>query len=503
MLHLRRICISFHRGAPASLAFPLPCTWRIVMRGVSKDSACARYEVALRTSVRADLSAWATYVMARSGQSPAAHHLLLLSYLAKVSRGEIDRLMVLMPPGSAKSTYASILFPSWWYIHHPRSSIIGASHTSTLATYFSRRTRDTVTQHAARLGYTISSSDRAAAHWTTSSGGEYYSAGTRGSFIGRRADLVIIDDPVKSQIEADSPFLRDRTWGWYQSDLTTRLKPQARVILIMTRWHEDDLGGRLLAQGDAGWTVLRLPALAEATDPLGRTIGEPLWPEWENLSDLSRKRLVVGERTWSALFQQSPQPQTGQLFDVSRMRFVEMPSGALTEPAVRAWDLAATAANGANDPDWSVGVKLSRSSEGTYTILDVVRLQGPPREVEEAILATAALDGPKVRIGIPEDPGQAGKAQVAYLTGRLAGYNVAASRETGGKTVRASPVASQIGSGNVGLVRAGWNYALLDELKVFPFGRKDDHVDALSRAFSMLLAPTQLSRKMSIPVFNR
>lgn len=113
MLHLRRICISFHRGAPASLAFPLPCTWRIVMRGVSKDSACARYEVALRTSVRADLSAWATYVMARSGQSPAAHHLLLLSYLAKVSRGEIDRLMILMPPGSAKSTYAFVNTDLW------------------------------------------------------------------------------------------------------------------------------------------------------------------------------------------------------------------------------------------------------------------------------------------------------------------------------------------------------------------------------------------------------
>ncbi|MDR3536515.1 MAG: phage terminase large subunit [Acetobacteraceae bacterium] len=441
--------------------------------------------------------------MSRSAQRPAAHHRLLLANLEKLSRGETDRLMVLMPPGSAKSTYASILFPAWWFVHHPRSSVIGASHTATLAAYFSRRVRDTVTQHASRLGYEISSSDRAAAHWTTTTGGEYYSAGTRGSFVGRRADLVVIDDPLRSQVEADSPSLRERIWGWYQSDLATRLKPGARIVLIMTRWHEDDLGGRLLAQSDTEWTVLRLPALAEADDPLGRTTGTPLWPEWESLTDLSRKRLAVGERAWSALFQQSPQPQTGRLFDVSHLRTIDRESKEANAPVVRAWDLAATAATGDNDPDWTVGLKLARNSVGTYAILDVVRLRGSPRQIEDQIVATAAADGPTVRIGLPEDPGQAGKSQIAYLVSRLSGYHVSASREAGGKAARAAPVASQMDAGNIAIVHAKWNHAFLDELKLFPFGRKDDQVDALSRAFSMLVPSQQATRKLSIPLFVR
>lgn len=441
--------------------------------------------------------------MSRSGQCPAAHHRLLLTNLERLSRGETDRLMVLMPPGSAKSTYASILFPAWWFVHHPHSSIIGASHTATLAAYFSRRVRDTVTQHASRLGYEISGSDRAAAHWTTTTGGEYYSAGTRGSFVGRRADLVVIDDPLRSQVEADSPSLRDRVWGWYQSDLATRLKPNARIVLIMTRWHEDDLGGRLLAQSEGEWTVLRLPALAEVDDPLGRTIGMPLWPEWESLADLSRKRLTVGERAWSALFQQLPQPQTGHLFDPSHLRTIDQQAEQVNVSIVRAWDLAATAATGDNDPDWSVGLKLARNAAGTYTILDVVRLRGSSRQVEDEIVATAKADGPAVRIGLPEDPGQAGKSQIAYLVSRLSGYHVSASRETGGKAVRAAPVASQMDAGNMAIVWAKWNHAFLDELKLFPFGRKDDQVDALSRAFGMLTPSLSVARRLSVPLLVR
>jgi predicted phage terminase large subunit-like protein len=449
------------------------------------------------------LTSWATYAVSRVGQRPAAHHRLLLKYLEKISRGEIDRLIVLMPPGSAKSTYASVLFPVWWFTQHPCSSVIGASHTTSLAAHFSRRIRDTIVQHNSRLGYQISSSDRAAAHWTTTAGGEYFSAGTRGTVVGRRADLIIIDDPLKSQMEADSPSLRERIWTWYQSDLATRLKPRARIVLIMTRWHEDDLGGRLLTRNDTNWSVLRLPALAEANDLLGRTVGEPLWPAWESLAELARKRLSVGERTWSALFQQSPRPQNDGLFNVSHLQTTDAVPDQVNLLMVRAWDLAATAATGDNDPDWTVGLKLSCNIAGTYTVLDVVRMRGTPRQVEEIIVATAAADGPTVRIGLPEDPGQAGRSQIAYLVSRLRGFQVSASRETGGKTLRATPVASQMDAGNIAIVAAKWNHALLDELKEFPFGRKDDQVDALSRAFGMLIEAVRPSRKLNVPLLTR
>jgi predicted phage terminase large subunit-like protein len=408
-----------------------------------------------------------------------------------------------MPPGSAKSTYASILFPAWWFTQHPRSSVIGASHTATLAAHFSRRARDTVIRNADRLGYGISSSDRAAAHWSTTTKGEYYSAGTHGAFVGRRADLVIIDDPLKSQIEADSASHRDQIWNWYQSDMTTRLKPGARIVLIMTRWHEDDLGGRLLTRSETEWSVLRLPAIAEKNDALGRPPGAPLWPGWEGLDALARKRHAVGERTWAALFQQSPHPPTGGLFDVSRLRILDALPIEPDSVAVRAWDLAATAATGDNDPDWSVGLKLSRNGFGTYTIVDLVRLRGSPRQVEDIIVATAAADGPKVRIGLPEDPGQAGKSQIAYLVSRLSGHQVTASRETGSKTVRATPVASQMDAGNIAMVRAKWNHDLIEELKHFPFGRKDDQVDALSRAFGQLVESGKSPRKLNVPFLIR
>ena len=160
----------------------------------------------------------------------------------------MDRLMVLMPPGSAKSTYASLLYPAWWFTQHPNSSVITTSHTRSLAEHFGRQVREMVREYAQLLGYGLHSGPQAAGHWQTTDNGGYFAAGIRGPLTGRRADLVIIDDPIKSQAEADSPVLRERVWNWYRFDLTTRLKPRGRIVLIMTRWHEDDLAGRLLAQ---------------------------------------------------------------------------------------------------------------------------------------------------------------------------------------------------------------------------------------------------------------
>jgi predicted phage terminase large subunit-like protein len=423
--------------------------------------------------------------------------------LEAVSRGDTDRLMVQMPPGSAKSTYASILYPAWWFTQHPKHSIIAASHTAGLATYFGRRARSIIGEEAHWLGYDIAVRDRASSHWSTSSGGEYYSVGIRGAIIGRRADLAIIDDPVKSQAEADSAVHRDRIWDWFRSDLIPRLKPKARIVLMMTRWHQDDLCGRLLAQDPNEWRCVRLPALAEEGDQLDRSPGEPLWPEWEDIQALLRRRASVGERGWLAQFQQSPRPDSGTLFKVSCLEFIDAVPPGPPVPVVRAWDLAATTATGRNDPDWTVGVKLMRHASGRYTVLDVVRLRGTSREMEDSIAVAARVDGRTVTIGLPMDPGQAGKSQVAYLTRQLAGHHVISSRETGAKTTRAAPVASQIEAGNVTLVRANWNHAFVEELRDFPFGRKDDQVDALSHAFDMLLDIPTPARTLAVPYLGR
>ncbi|WP_239992114.1 phage terminase large subunit [Rhodopila globiformis] len=426
-----------------------------------------------------------------------------MSELENLSRGLCDRLMVLMPPGSAKSTYASVLFPAWWFSQHPASSIITASHSAFLAEHFSRRVRALIIERQQCLGFCVSKDQRAADHWTTSCGGEYMAVGVRGAVAGRRADLIIIDDPVSSQADAESPRQRAYVWEWFKSDIITRLKPGGRIVLIMTRWHQDDLGGQLLSQAQSEWRVIRLPALAEADDPLGRPVGAALWPEWEDYGALTRKRQLIGERAWSALFQQTPLPSTGRLFSIDKIAIRPTPEPGAINTVVRAWDLAATGNTGQNDPDWTVGIRMQRNSDGRYIILDVVRLQGTPHQVEELIVKTAHKDGKNVIVAIPEDPGQAGKSQMAYLVRQLAGFHVVSSRETGSKATRAMPLASQVEAGNISVAAGDWNQTLIEEMRDFPWGHKDDQVDALVRAFTTLTGRPGMAGPVPVSIFNR
>jgi len=460
-------------------------------------------EAAARERIRTNLIDWATEVMTSTGLIPAAHHRFLLENLNLVSEGKVKRLLVLMPPGSAKSTYTSVIFPIWWFMQHPRSSVIAASHTAALVEHFSRRIQALIDEHRERIGFGLLTDDRSASHWQTDAGGEYFAVGVRGAITGRRADLAIIDDPIKSMGEADSPKHRQYVWDWYTAELSTRLKPDARIVIVMTRWHEQDLGGQLIARSSEDWRVLRLPAIAEDRDPIGRPPGAPLWPEWETLDALNKKQTVVGSRIWSALFQQSPHLSTGHLFKVDQLQSAqERPASRVSsERIVRAWDLAATPDSAHHDPDWTVGLKLVLDDGGRYVVEDIVRLRGNYRAVQDMILTTAHLDGHAVVISLPIDPGQAGKSQIAHLSSLLAGYRIYTSREQGSKLSRALLVAAQIEAGNFAIRGGPWNQAFLDELISFPQGSKDDQVDALSRAFMTLLEFPNGGRRLFVP-FN-
>jgi len=240
--------------------------------------------------------------------------------------------MVFMPPGSAKSTYASVRGPAYALGRTPNKSIISASYGEDLATLFGRKVRNLVdTKEYAALfpEVRLSEDSRAKGEWETSAGGSYYACGVGSGITGRRGDIGIIDDPVKGRKESDSELVRNITWEWYKSDFLTRLKPGAAQIIIQTRWHEDDLSGRILPkdwQGESGeftgydgqiWTVICIPAEARQNDILGRKAGEYLWPEWftaEYWTETKAAQQSEDIRNWTSLYQQVPRPEEGSYF---------------------------------------------------------------------------------------------------------------------------------------------------------------------------------------------
>lgn len=307
-------------------------------------------------------------------------------------------------------------------------------------------------------------------------------------------NCAIIDDPTKSRADAESPTYREKTYNWYRADLRTRLKPGASVCLVLTRWHGDDLAGRLLQDDPDGWEVIKIPAIAEENDQLGRKPGEVLWADdsygyaAEVLKIKAESEKGHGQRDWFSLYQQSPRPLEGSIFKTGMIEIVDaIPAGCTF---CRAWDLASTSETGGRDPDWTAGPLLGRTPSGGYIIADLQRERGGPDDVEKLLKATASQDGKGVTIRLPQDPGQAGKVQVQYLSRKLAGYKISISRPTGDKATRAAPFASQVNAGNVSMLRADWNRFLLEELGTFPGGAHDDIVDGLSDAFEIVQTKT-------------
>lgn len=240
----------------------------------------------------------------------AGHHEQIAAKLEAVERGEIDRLMIFMPPRHGKSELASRRFPAWCLGRQPRRQIIAASYNSDLASDFGRDVRNIVGSEEFEQifpGVGLRPDSKAANRMNTNKGGTYIAAGVGTAVTGRGADIALIDDPFKDREEADSETTRNKVWAWYQSTLYTRLMPGAAIVLIQTRWHEDDLAGRLLEQQPEQWTVLDLPAINKK--------GAALWPEWYDVPALERIKASIGPREWSALYQQQPQPDDGTFFE--------------------------------------------------------------------------------------------------------------------------------------------------------------------------------------------
>jgi len=671
-----------------------------------------------------------------------------------VTRGEIDRLAVFMPPGAAKSTYASILFAPWYLTQRPADSIIAASHTQELAERFGRRVRNLIQASGQVLGYSLAADSQAAGKWETDAGGEYFASGVGGSITGRRADLAVIDDPVRGREDAESELIRDKTWEWYKSDLYTRLKPGGRIVLIQcmtgdtpvlmasghekplcdvrpgdrvatyengkvssstvlnwinhgpdrvfeirmksgitvkanarhpflvcedgktkwqrtatlkkgsvilratgangkalnvplmaatclqdagvcvcrttistdgrpvfghlrstlcqgarricvtatelafqsmggfwmnravcapyasnrqlaitpaptgatsfasitatiakrlgafsatiatsqsatgklrkffspplstyeitgdtvvdvvdagvqdvfdiqvdrtenfianglishnTRWHEDDLAGRLMADAASGgdqWEVISLPAIAEEDDALGRAIGEPLWPEWENADALERKRRAVGPRDWSALYQQRPAPEDGDYFRADWLRTYDKLPHRDTLRVYGGSDYAVTADGG----DYTVHVVVGLDPEGRMYVLDLWRKQSSSDEWVEAFCDLVKQWKP---IGWAEEKGQINAGVGPFLDRRINERAAYVARDQfptrGDKATRAQSIRGRMASAGLYCpFGASWYPEFRRELLSFPAGKHDDQVDALGLVGQLL-----------------
>ena len=398
----------------------------------------------------------------------------------------ISRLMVFEPPRHGKSLTISRFFPTWFLGRNPDKRVILASYGATLSEKHSRYARNVIMTPRYRSifrGVELSKDSAAKDAWDLAGyDGGLEAVGVRGGITGKGGDLVIVDDPVKSRDEAESPTVRDATWDWYTDDLYTRQEPHTAYVIVMTRWQEDDLAGRELKLRRDKWTVLNLPALAEENDPLGRAVGAALWPERFPLATLEDIRSTLGEYAWSALYQQRPVPAEGGLFKRAGFTLIDFIPDC--SQVVRYWDLAMSEKTSA---DYTVGVKLGMEAQtGRIVVLDVVRRQVEWPDVAEIMAQAALEDGPEVLIGYERKGFMTRAGQDLATNPRLHMYSIWGEDKDVDKVTHALPFISRVGEHVVDVVQAHWNGEYLDELCSFPRGAHDDQVDASSGAYKML-----------------
>lgn len=420
---------------------------------------------------------------------PNWHHRLLADKLTELESGTDGRLMILMPPRHGKSEIASVRFPAWYLGRNPESRVIATSYSARLAENFGRKVRDIVADPKFRMAFGIGLSGRskAADRWETTSGGGYVAAGVGGSITGMGGDLLIIDDPFKNQEDADSKNYRDKVWDWYQSTLYTRIEKGGRIVVILTRWHEDDLAGRLLSRDGDEWDVVSFPAVAESDEEF-RNTGDALWAEKYDLEALGQIRSAVGSRVWNALYQQRPAPEDGAVFKKSWFRFYD------AEPAfdqmVQSWDMTFSGGDGS---DFVVGQVWGIKGAERY-LVDQVRGR---MDFMSALRALRMMTEkyPQARGKYIEDKAN-GPAVISALKNEIQG--LIPVNPQGSKTARAIAVTPMLEAGNVYLKRgARFSEELMDEAALFPGGKNDDMVDAMTQALSQTEKRTTPSASFS------
>jgi len=434
-------------------------------------------------------------------------HRFVAHHLDKVVRGETDKLMIFASPQSGKSELVSVRFPAFWLAQRSQEPIIITSYGSNLAQSKSRHSRAIVeSSEFAELFPDIKTNpeSRAVDLWELArpARSQVRAAGVGAGLTGHPAALGIIDDPVESWAVAQSERQRDVAWEWYQGTFRTRVWENGAIVIIMTRWHPDDLAGKLLQEQGDEWTILRLPALAEEQDerdfinksqglptgqpdPLGRKPGEPLTPSRFSREALLKIKKDVGSMVWAAEYQGAPVLAEGNLFKRDWFYIVERVPEDIKRRA-RYWDFASLR----DGKSKTSGVLLSIDRQGIIYIEDVAVGGWTPNERNNVIRLKAAQDheryGNYGRMWFEQEPGSAGKEVAESMVRLLEGYSVRPDRPTGEKDVRLEPFRAQAEGGNIRLLRGAWNEEYINELCAVPNGMFRDQADATAGAYNRL-----------------
>lgn len=432
----------------------------------------------------------------------------LEKFAEDVTAGKSPRLMLLMPPRHGKSQIVSRLFPAWYLGHHPDQEFIGCSYNMPLALDFSREIRDVIRSnyyHKLFPETELNPDFQSAEAWRLKSktgvgAGGYNAAGVGGGITGKGAHVLVIDDPIKNQEEADSADIRQKIWDWYVTSAYTRLAPDSGVLIIQTCWHDDDLAGRLQTAMHENpedpdidqFEVIKYPAIAEEDEEF-RVKGDALHPERFNIQRLQRIKRTLGERAWGALYQQDPVTEEGAYFTKQMQKFRDETPPIAEMDIYQTWDFAISdKQQKANN--WTVGVTVGLDYNDTMHVLERVRLKtNDAAEIEDAIISMYARY--KDVSGVGFEDGQIWKTMKSSLARRMNARKVYIPlndenilKPITDKMTRARPLQSRLQNKKVTFPKGHeWVDEMWKEFLRFPGGAQDDQVDALAWCARLIL----------------
>jgi len=411
------------------------------------------------------------------------HHKRMAAAFERVARGECKRLIINMPPRHTKSEFASYLLPAWFLGKFPSKKVIQTSHTAELAVGFGRKVRnlvDTEQYHDIFPELGLQSDSKAAGRWNTSKGGDYFAIGVGGAVTGKGADLLIIDDPHSEQeaaMAATNPEVYDKVYEWYTSGPRQRLQPGGAIVIVMTRWAQRDLTGQVLKnaalRGETDWEVIEFPAILPS--------GNPLWPEFWSMGELSALREELPNSKWQAQYQQNPVGNESAIVKRDWWQWWEEDEPPQCEYILQTWD---TAFEKHQRADFSAGTTWGIFTHHKDNSKNIILLNTYKKRVEWVDLKRDVLR--EYQDFEPDGLLIEKKATGAPLIYELRAMGIPVMEYTPSKgqdkIARLNSVSDIIASGKVWVPKTRWAEELVDEIAAFPSGEHDDLVDATTLA---------------------